>query len=553
MNSRNSSIPGILNDPAVMAAILAVLVGLSYAGSMNGPFVKNDVTNILENPAVHSIISPCGEGGCPEGRELSDRPLARLTFALNYLAGQDSTVGYHAVNVSIHVLSVLALFALVRLTLEKSAALSTRYAQSAAHLAFFSALLWGLHPLNTQAVAHISGRLESLPGLFLLLCVYGAARSAFDEKPLFGNLLAAASFLLGLGSGNVLLAAPFAVAAWQYLFAPRKFSDSMARSIVFYVACSTGILVWALSLVFGLRPEETGILRTPSVLEYAREEPRIIARYLRLAVFPRGLVFDYWWRPSGGHGFIPYALGLGVALTAVAYGLFRRRSWAFAGFFIVATLAVSSSVFPRPDFASEDRMYLPLAALCVLLTAAAFRFIESRGAGAARSLGIGGAVLVLVLFGATFARNSDYADARSIWEDTAKKRPENPRAHDGLGAALLEKGDYGQAVDRFKTALEIENRYAPAHFNMGNAFLAQGRAREAIRHYRRAVLVDPAYWQAYASLGSALGAAGLRDEGVWSLSQALKINPHDSETAASLENARAELKKSLEAERARIR
>lgn len=553
MNSKSSDIPGILNDAMVLAAILAVLAALAYAGSINGPFLKGDISNILENPGVSSLISPCGEGGCPEGRALFGRPLARISFALNYLAGQNSPTGYHAVNIAIHVMAALALFALVRLTLEKSAPLSARYARYAAPLAFFSALLWSVHPVNTQAVAYVSGRLESLPGLFFLLCLYGAARASFDEKPLFGNILAAASFLMGLGAGNVLLAAPFAVAAYQHLFSPKKFSESVARSAVFYIACSTGAAVWVLSHVFSVRPEEAGVFRTPGVIEYAREEPRIIARYLSLALFPRGLVFDYWWTPSDGYGFIPFLAGIGAALAAVVYGLVRRRAWAFAGVCVFAPLAVSSSFFPSLDFASEDRMYLPLAALCALVVMAAARICAKRGGGAFMVFVMACAVFAMVLFGSTFARSSHYADARQIWEDTSRKRPENPRAHDGVGAALLEKGDYDGAVKRFKAALDIENRYAPAHFNTGNAFFAQDRAREAIRHYRRAVLVDPGYWQAYANLGAALCAAGSWDEGVWSLEQAAGIHPFNPELAANLDRARTERKKMLDAERERFK
>jgi len=103
-------------------------------------------------------------------------------------------------------------------------------------------------------------------------------------------------------------------------------------------------------------------------------------------------------------------------------------------------------------------MYLPLAALCALFVTSAAGICAERGGGAFKVFVMVGAVLALALFGSTFARSSVYADAGSIWEDTARKRPENPRAHDGVGAALLEKGDYDGAVKRFKASLEIENR-----------------------------------------------------------------------------------------------
>lgn len=107
---------------------------------------------------------------------VSGRPVVSATFAANYALGGVDVRGYHALNIVIHVLAACVLFGVIRLTLQR-AVLPAAIRDRARELAFASALLWGVHPLNSEVINYVSQRTESLMGLFLLLTLYTAIRA----------------------------------------------------------------------------------------------------------------------------------------------------------------------------------------------------------------------------------------------------------------------------------------------------------------------------------------------------------------------------------------
>ena len=142
---------------AVALAALAV-----YHNSFSGPFVLDDVPTIPENSTLRDLsraLSPPADAG------VGDRPVLNLTFALNYALGGTAVWGYHAVNLLIHALAGIVLFGLVRRTLQRPG-LRERYGADALPLGLAVAVLWTVHPLQTEAVTYISERAESLMGLF---------------------------------------------------------------------------------------------------------------------------------------------------------------------------------------------------------------------------------------------------------------------------------------------------------------------------------------------------------------------------------------------------
>lgn len=106
---------------------------------------------------------------------LQGRPLITFTFAANYAISGLQVWSYHAVNLLIHVLAALTLFGIVRRTLQ-GASLRARFGDVSQGLALAVALLWLVHPLQTESVTYVIQRAESLVGLWYLLTLYGAIR-----------------------------------------------------------------------------------------------------------------------------------------------------------------------------------------------------------------------------------------------------------------------------------------------------------------------------------------------------------------------------------------
>jgi tetratricopeptide (TPR) repeat protein len=204
---------------------------------LQGRLPGDDIDAIADNPHLKSLWPLTAAMSAPPDTTLAGRPVASLTFALNYaLAPADvrdvvaprvqaplgspmdpffrSVWGYHAVNLAVHIGAALLLFGVVRRTL-LSAPLRARFGSGPTALAFAVSLLWLLHPLQTESVTYVVQRVESLMGLFYLSTLYGAIRALEAGPGTSRRLWTAASIaacVLGMGSKEAMVGAPIMVA-----------------------------------------------------------------------------------------------------------------------------------------------------------------------------------------------------------------------------------------------------------------------------------------------------------------------------------------------------
>jgi hypothetical protein len=154
--------------------LLVIGVGLLvYANGFRGGFVFDDIPHIVENVRIRHLWPPW------EILAHTSRPLVMLSVALNYALDGLEPWGYHLFNVSIHILAALILYGVVRLTF-LSETLRSRYGETASWLAGVIALLWLVHPLQTESVTYVIQRGEILMGLFYLLTLYCVIRSVVE-------------------------------------------------------------------------------------------------------------------------------------------------------------------------------------------------------------------------------------------------------------------------------------------------------------------------------------------------------------------------------------
>jgi len=209
-----------------------------------------------------------------------------------------------------------------------------------------------------------------------------------------------------------------------------------------------------------------------------------------------------------------------AVILALALAKWRRRpivAFLGAAFFIL--LAPTSSFVPvTGQPIAENRVYLPLAAVTVLLTL-----------GAAHTLGRRAAPVLLAatvaLAGATVRRNHDYRSELAIWADTVAKQPGSGRAHAHYAKAVLEAGQPALAREHWQAAVRLSPRMSEAHMNLGSLDLQQGRIPEAIAAYQLALRLKPGNVVAQTNLGSALFQAGRREEALAAYEQALRLRP----------------------------
>ena len=504
--------------------IIAVSIATAYGNTFTAPFIFDDTINIVENLSIRRLWPPWHSLLIPADTGLAGRPIVNLSLAVNYAISGGQVWSYHVVNLIVHILATLTLFGILRWTL-----------QAYRKIAFSCALLWGLHPLQTQAVTYIIQRCESLMALFFLLTLYCALRGWQSRDQTVWHLSAILSFLLAVGSKEVAVAAPFVLLCYEWVFHGHPPLQSARRSPLLYSGLALGVIL-VLLMTAG---NNTLISRTENTqidpVRYWMTQCPVILHYLRLAFWPSPLTIDYGWPAATFAEAWPAMTAVIFFLITAMVALWKRKPAGFLGACFFLVLA-PSSLIPLPDPAFEHRMYLPLA-FVILFTMAALarahgwamkrcnRIIIQKGPYSTPVTMILVMTLALSFWFLTFQRNHDYRSSMAIWTDTIANRPANFRGYHGLGLALAGEGRYQEGLDQLRHALQLNPVSAYANIDAGYILLLLNRPDEAIPFLREAVRIKPLHAKAHNNLGAALAQTDRLQEAIFHFSEALRIKP----------------------------
>ncbi|MDP9172722.1 MAG: tetratricopeptide repeat protein [Planctomycetota bacterium] len=547
--------------------IISLCIVAVYANSFRGPFVYDDLDSIRNNPQIRTVIPTLEPGRTPS--TISGRPVLRLTFALNYTLSGLHVPLYHATNLFIHIAAALLVFGIVRRNLSSREFWGDHFIGVEAPLAATVAVIWAVHPLNTESVTYIVQRAESLAGVFYLLTVYGLIRSVEgSQRSRLWAVVAVIACAVGMATKEILATAPLVALIYDRTFLAGSFTAALQKRRSFYLSLAATWIILIVLLADGARSKSVGFHLGLSPLDYARTQLPAIAHYLRLALYPSGLVLDearlpvLHWRDIGWGWVI-------CGLAAVVIAALWRKPWVgFLGAWFFLILAPSSSFVPIvTETAAEHRMYLPLIAVVALLVVAGWDVL-SRYHLSRFSIPLA-ALAAITLGWATIDRNNDYRTAVGLWRDTVAKRPFSARAHYNLGFALAEDGHQfpprspqavaiaHQAADEFRQTLHLMPDYYPAASRLGEALVELGDLSVAENYYTHLLTVGPhfqgeAHFQRGTLRARRLDWAGAKDD----FQAAVAARPDDAQSHYLLgvvlqqlndwQGAERELQKALE-------
>jgi tetratricopeptide (TPR) repeat protein len=481
-----------------------------------------------------------------------------LTFAANYAWGRAEVLGYHVVNVAIHLAAGTLLWALSRRLL-RSPGTPSDLSRAAESLAWFIAALWLVHPLQTNAVTYTVQRFESLASLGILASLYAVVRCAgiprddaqplaketasdADHDPAFGAHTAGAATAHGIGQNfgvigwgvlallsgwmatqtkeiavglpilSVTLDRAFLADSWRTLVRRRGWVHAG-------LAFVAGVLLYQSQSAFVASPANSTASAGFSVQGltswmYIRSQPAVIMHYLRLVIWPDHLCLDYGWPVSDSVARI-YGCGSVILalLAATVHALFRRPRIGFLGLAFFTVLGPTSSFIPIADLAFEHRMYLPLAPLVGLAAITFFRL--SSGIAHAPwpstllprrlprlALMAGVAIAIVAAFaGRTWQRNSDFAAPEKLWRQCIARNPLYLRPHLNLGKLLNTTGRSQAAIELYKEASRFAPDSAELHSQWGAALRNLGKLDQATERFEAAVRLSPRFSPGWHNLG----------------------------------------------------
>ncbi len=513
------------------AGVLLVLgTWLAYANSFSGAFVFDDPPSLLENATLRDLSDWRAVLSPPASAGVGGRPVANLSYALNYALSGHSLLGYHLGNVAIHTLGALTLFGLLRRTL-LSPLLSARFGTDATWLAFAVAALWAVHPVQTNSVTYLSQRTEALMGLFYLLTLYAFVRGATaPAHPYRWHSLAVVTCALGMASKEVMVTAPVVVALYDRTFFAGSFAAALRRRWPLYLGlAATWILLGWLMIGLGARGVGFGFRLT--WWGYAAASCYSVITYLRLALWPHPLVFDYGPTVAETTVATPYALLVALLVGLSLWALWRRPLLGFLGAWFFVILAPTSSVVPIVrQMVAENRLYLPLIAPLALVVLSVYLVLPRRLAAPV------GALVTVGFIALTVQRQRDYRSEISLWSDTVVKRPENWRAHNSLALALANGNQPLASIAHYQASLRLDPTLAETHNNLGTQLTKLGRLAEAVHHLETALRIEAWRADTHTNLGNILAQTGRPDEAVAHFESAVKLDPKLSEAHTGIGN-----------------
>ena len=504
----------------VAAGIIIIAALGAYHNSFSGPFILDDNRSIVENQTIRQLFS-IKQVLLPPVGAVQRRPIVNLSLALNYRLGGLEVTGYHVFNLITHILVALTLFGVVRRTLRQPVIPEVLRGPSTG-LALVIALIWTVHPLGSNAVTYIIQRTELLVALFYLLTLYCVIRGNSSRRSVFWYVVAVMTCLVGMGSKEVMISAPFMIFLYDRLFLSRSFKEVIRQRGLLYLG-----LVATCGLVIAFLPHGKG--STFGLPDYAPKQFAAITTYLKLCFWPAPLILDYGMgkTPSFWQA-LPYAIFVIALLIATLVGVRYKPRLGFLGIWFFCLLAPSSSFVGLNEWAAEKRMYLPLAAVVVAVVLGGY-IVLARRAKLGRVLGYILAGAVVVVFGLlTFDRNYDYASEFSIWDATVIACPDNHRAYNNRGMAHRNNGNYDLAIQDFDQAIALRPAYAQAYNSRGFVYSYRANYDLAISDLNKAIELEPGYAEAYNNRGISYGRKGELDRAIGDFNMAIKLNSRDA-------------------------
>ena len=536
----------MIPNPFYPKLVLVAVIGLAYGNTFLNAFHFDDIPSILEKPWIRGLDK------IPQFLfSFFQRPLVILSFNINYAFSEFSVWSYHLFNIIFHVLATLLVYQLAHRVLDYLKEFSPQ--KGFAFFPFYVAMIFALHPLNTQSVTYISSRSSLLVTVFYLgsLILFFKGFKTWKEtgRKGWGHFLGSGiCFLLGGFSKETIVTLPAMLFLFHFYFISRETPKAWIATNakwVFLLAIPLLAFVGYKQLAAGGLLSASSAYLQPGTW-FLTQTSVVPFEYFRKMLFPFNMNIDIdfpilsdWLQSESWLGMVVLGLFIIFWVRISSHSSETdsleagRRCVGFGMAWILLTLLPTSSFIPLLDVAVEHRTYLPVVGF-VFMFAGGFgcvrtwcKEVSPRFSFPATKLVNSCAVLILLCFSiGVIIRNGDWKDEVTLWTDAKKKSPNLVRPYNNVGEAYDKLGKYDEAIVEFEGALKIEPNYFFGLNNLGNIYGKQRKLPQAIGYFQRALEQKPDYSPAHYNLARAFHLTGKRQEAAESYRKAIKSNPY---------------------------
>jgi len=467
-----------------------------YANTLKVPFQFDDVRYIEKN---NDILYPLDINGFAE--TYFSRGIVRWSYAVNYLIGKLNTIGYHIVNLSLHIIISVLFFIILR----------NLNPNSKWNLPLLAALLFSLHPVQIESVTYLMSRSGLLATFFYLLGFYFFINSTQNfpvhtTKTVFFSIATLICFFLGLGSKLTIVTLPIMLIIYLFVININKISIlSIARQykwlLVGVIAAFTLFLIRkAFFTGHGLFGSgDTGIEQYGRWNYFMTEVKAFYSYYLKLLLLPVNFNInpDFPFSPSLWQTICLLMLTLFGLFYLVKYSK-KLPLLIFSILWMLVTLSPTSSIIPLNDLVAEHRIYLPSLGFFIAISLA---IVEPKRLP--EMLKIVSVFTMLIVFSIlTVQRNSVWNNTISLWEDAVKKSPHHVKSYLNVGRAYYYERMLEKAVTAYEKANNINTFYFESHYNLGTIYYEWKNLDKAAKEFSIALRLNKNLPEAYINLGN---------------------------------------------------
>jgi len=478
----------------VGAKILLILLSVSliYSNTLHVPFVFDDITNIRDNVSLRLQGLSLNElQSAMVGGPSHTRPLAMLTFALNYYFHGYSPLGFHIVNIVVHLLNTVLVWGLFS---QVCRLLRRDYATEGIDrewVPFAASFLWAIHPVQTQAVTYVVQRMTSLSTLFYLIAIlfYLKGRRHSGRSAVVYYFVTVTAGMFSMGCKEIAATLPMTLFLLEWLILQKGGVGWLKRH--FLILCAgTGGFICFCWYQLGANPLDviiTGYERFGyGPVERLMTQFRVLCHYITLIVFPHPSRLNLEYDFSISYGMLDpistiLSIGFWIALLVAAFFYRTKRPFfSIAIFWYIATMLIESTVIPL-HMVYEHRNYLPSIFMFLFVMDWFFRHVRFYSWRTIITV-----VFALTLCFWTIQRNEVWKSELTLWEDGYIKAPGNPKNAYNYAGALYRTGNREEAIKKYYEALAMVPNDCHVHNDLAVLFSESGAYVEADHHFKRA-------------------------------------------------------------------
>lgn len=469
----------------IFILLIVALVFITYYGSFTNAFIWDDRAFVTENQAIRNLNFKTIASYFTDRHTTSPRPrlsqqvwrpLVTTSFAVDYSLWKLDPRPYHIENAFIHAFNSVLVYIVTALIVGN------------ALTAFLAALIFAVHPIQTQAVTLISGRANVLFLLFFLLSFIFHIKSRTVKEPTLNYVLCLIFFAFSLLSKEMAITLPLVCVLYDaHFFDKKPLRDYELYYFPFFLTALVYFI--ARTAVLGCVAQRE-LMAGGNIAAIIFTMLKVMASYIRLLFFPVNLRAEYLVSISTSIFNKDVIISCCFLLCIIAAYIILRRDKAvsFYIFWFFITLIPVSNLIPINTFMDERFLYLPSIAFAAILSMAFFGLLNRTRLDLVKILLAVVLITIMVFYEtATIRRNAEMRNELTFCVKEVQRSPKNAIFHYNLGNEYVRKREYELAIQEYENSLSLRPDNQWAYINLADVYKKTGSYDKAIENYQKAI------------------------------------------------------------------